>query len=69
MNFFFTKDPNLKKNLFIFGGGRGRGGGRWQGRGGGGASVSDFFNLESKSQIIFFSLALGGGLLGEGWSK
>ena len=39
---FFTKNPNLKKNVLGCGGGEGRGGG-------GGREISEFFNKDSKS--------------------
>ena len=59
LNFFFTKNPNLKKKF-------------WSGGDGGrGARVSDFFFKESKSKKAkkFFFLLLGwgwGGASGEG---
>ena len=50
---FFTKNPNLKKNIIFFlrGGGEAGAGEVW----GGGARVSEFFNEKSKSKKnIFF---------------
>ena len=46
MNFYFTKNPNLKFNVFG-GGGNGRGRGSV-------AMVSDFFYKEPKSKKNFF---------------
>ena len=42
-DFFYTKNPNLKKKFFFFFGGGGGGGGGAVGERGEGARVSDFF--------------------------